>query len=108
MKKINANDRSSDSYIGSVYANDPSHIEEIQELRQNVKNMNKALRESNAVDKRGIAIQYRVSLKGREAIEKAINHRTGNPISYYTHNGDVVGGIKNAGRIDVYIHRRYS
>lgn len=107
MKQVNMNKRSSTSYIGSVDTSCATDMIKIEEVRSIVKTMNRYLRESNAVDRRGMKLQYRVSLKGREAIQKEINPRTGNPISYNIWNGDVVGGLKNAGRIDVYIHQRY-
>lgn len=106
MKKVNMNARSSTSYIGSVNTSCETDMIRVEEVRSIVKTMNKYLRESNAVDRRGMKLQYRVSLKGREAIQKEINPRTGNPISYNL-LGDLVGGVKNAGRIDVYIHQRY-
>lgn len=107
MQKVNMNKRNSSSYLGSVDTRCVSDMMKVDEIRSMVKTMNKELRLVGAKDKYGALIQYRVSLKGREAIQKGINLRTGNPISYNTWNGDVIGGLKNAGRIDVYIHRRY-
>ena len=106
MKLVNMNKRNSDSYVGSAYVSCAADMLQIEEIRSFVKMMNKQLKLAKAVDRRGNPLCYRVSLKGREAIQKEINPRTGNPISYNTWNGDVVGGLKNAGRIDVYIHRR--
>jgi hypothetical protein len=106
MKQVNMIRRSSTNYIGSADTSCETDMIRVEEVRSIVKTMNKYLRESNAVDRRGMKLQYRVSLKGREAIQKEINPRTGNPISYNL-LGDLVGGVKNAGRIDVYIHQRY-
>lgn len=108
MKNVNMKNRYSKAYRGSVYTNCVNHETEIQNIKDAVKVMNATLKQDNVKDRRGNLIQYRVSLKGREAIEKAINYRTGNRISYSTRNGDVIGGLKNAGRIDIYIHRRWS
>lgn len=107
MQKVNMNKRISNGYLCSIDTKCISDMLKVEEVRATVRTLNKYLREANAVDRRGIKLQYRVSLKGREAIQKKINPRTGNLISYTTSNGDVVGGLKNAGRIDIYIHQRY-
>ena len=106
MKLVNMNKRGSNAYVGSAYVNCASDMLQIQEIRSYVKVMNKHLRDAGAVDRRGKKLQYRVSLKGRDPIEKPINSRTGKP-NGYTWSGDIVGGMENAGRIDVYIHQRY-
>lgn len=106
MQRVNVNKRTSDSYVGSVYTNSVVDMQEVEEVRNIVKVMNKYLRESKAVDRYGRKLQYRVSLKGRDAINKRANPRTGKLIGY-NWAGDVVGGLQNAGRLDVYIHQRY-
>ena len=106
MQKVNMEKRGSDAYVGSVYTSSVADMESIQEVRSIVKTMNKYLRDSNAVDRRGKKLQYRVSLKGRDPIMKPINQRTGKPKGY-NWSGDIVGGMANAGRIDIYIHQRY-
>lgn len=106
MQKVNMNKRVSDAYVGSAYTNCVSDMMQIEEIRALVKGMNKSLAEAGAVDRRGYPLRYRVCLKGREAIQKAFHPRTGNPISYNTWNGDVIGGLSNSARIDVYIQRR--
>lgn len=106
MKQVNMKRRCSTSYIGSVNTSCETDMIRVEEVRGIVKTMNMYLRDSNAVDRRGNKLQYRVCLKGREAIKKKINPRTGKPISYNSF-GDLIGGVKNAGRIDVYIHQRY-
>lgn len=106
MQRVNMNKRGSDSYVGSAYTSSVSDMQMIDEVRSIVKTMNKYLRQSNAVDRRGRKLQYRVSLKGRDPIKKVVNQRTGK-LNGYNWAGDVVGGMENAGRIDVYIHQRY-
>jgi hypothetical protein len=83
-------------------------METLKAIRQAVKTMNKI---------RGNANRRRVTIKGREPIEKQyINilsrgasgqlncHRV---LRGYHWSGDIVGGIANAKRIDVYIHEVY-
>lgn len=99
MQRVNMTKRDSSSYIGSAYTECSSDMMQIEEIKDIVAVMNKQLREAGSVDRRGHRLQYRVSLKGREAIRKE-NNRS------YTSQGDVVGGLANSKRIDVYIHRR--
>ena len=73
MKQVNMKRRCSTSYIGSVNTSCETDMIRVEEVRGIVKTMNKYLRESNAVDRRGNKLQYRVCLKGREAIKKKIN-----------------------------------
>lgn len=106
MQQVNMSKRGSDCYVGSVYTDSVADMQELQEVRNIVKVMNRHLRDSNAVDRRGRKLQYRVSTKGRDPINKFINQRTGKEYGY-NWAGDIVGGMENAGRIDVYIHQRY-
>ena len=106
MQRVNMTKRNSDSYVGSAYVNCASDMMQIEEIRALVRGLNKSLAEAGAIDQHGTPLRYRVCLKGREAIQKAFNPRTGNPISYDTWNGDVIGGLSNAARLDVYIQRR--
>lgn len=106
MQKVNVEKRVSDQYVGSVYPECAADMLELEELKAAVKVMNTDLKNIGAQCEYGHPIRYRVSVKGREAIQKQINMRTGNTISYDIF-GDVVGGISNARRLDVYIHRRY-
>lgn len=100
MKLVNMKKRNSESYIGSADTQCAGDMMQIEEIRGIVKYLNKQLRESNAVDRYGWPLQYRVSLKGREAIEKCPRGRS------YQINGDVYGGLANSKRIDIYIHQR--
>ena len=99
MKNVNMTKRISEAYVGSVYTNDSNYQEEIQKVRDGVKRMNKILKSDKIKNSWGSQVQYRVSVKGREAIVKNNNR------SYNIH-GDVVGGIANAKRLDIYIHTR--
>jgi hypothetical protein len=105
MQRVNMNKRGSNCYLGSVYTACAGDMLQIQDVRSIVKKMNSYLRDANAKDRYGRPLQYRVSLKGRDPIEKVINKRTGKP-NGYNWAGDIVGGMANAGRIDVYIHQR--
>jgi len=106
MEFVNAEKRYSIAYIGSLY--NPRSLESLTELAKikngikSLNNYNKRLGKTNAW---GDPLRFRVVLKGREPIEKVINPRTGRENSYNIH-GDVVGGIRNAGRVDIYIHER--
>ena len=100
MQKVNEGKRSSQGYVGSVYTQSAGDMLELDGVRNMVKNMNKQLRMENAVDNRGHKLQYRVVVKGREPFEK-VNGRS------YHWSGDIVGGLANAKRLDVYIARRY-
>ena len=113
MQLVNMNKRTSDAYIGSIDTLSVSDMEQLENIRSYVKVMNKHLHDANARDPRGNPLRYRVTLKGREAIEK----QTVNSYSWHKEKweprsrsynvfGDIVGGIANAKRIDVYIHRR--
>jgi hypothetical protein len=46
-------------------------------------------------------------VKARKPINKIRHHRTGQ-LRGYTYHGDVIGGMENAGAVDVYIHRYLS
>jgi len=108
MENVNTQNRFSDSYIGSVYTDNSSNdsaLAEIETIRSTVRQINKYLKSVDAKDSFGDPLRYRVSLKGREAIQPRVNFHTGRTNSYNVH-GDVVGGIRNAGRIDIYIHER--
>ena len=113
MQLVNINKRSSDAYIGSIDTGSVSDMEQLQDIRTYVKVMNKHLRDADARDRRGKPLRYRVTLKGREAIEKQTIpayswHKEKweqRPRSYNVF-GDILGGLANAKRIDVYIHRR--
>lgn len=113
MKMVNMNKRNSDSYIGSADTSCAADMLQIEEIRSFVKTMNKQLKHAKAVDRFGHPLRYRVSLKGREPVEKQVipayswhKEKWENRSRSYDNFGDIVGGISNAKRIDVYIHRR--
>ena len=91
--------RNSSAYVGSVYTNDSNYLAEIQTVRDSVKMMNKVLKADKAMTAWNGPLQYRVNVKGREAIVKDGNRA-------YNYHGDVIGGITNAKRLDIYIHTR--
>ena len=91
MELVNMERRHTDAYVGSVY--NPLSIESLTEIAK-VKN---SIRGLNANLKReGVKnLRYRVTLKYREPKEGG-----------YNGFGDITGGIKNANRVDLYIHTR--
>lgn len=105
MKLVNMQKRYSNAYIGSVYSSSKEALDEIALVRSTVKKVNSYLKRIGATNSWGDPLRYRVSLKGREAVYPVTNARTGRQNSYTIH-GDCVGGIWNAGRIDIYIHER--
>jgi hypothetical protein len=105
MERINMNRRHSQSYIGSVYTSDETYQSEIEAIRATVRGFNRSLKDYGTPNYWGDQLQYRVTLKARDPIVPSVNPLTGNAMRY-DHYGDAVGGIKNAGRIDVYLHER--
>jgi len=88
MNIVNAKYRNSDAYIGSVYPNNENWLDEVNEIRKAVKIANKK------------GANLRVCLKGREPVHKGWNGHG------YHYGGNIVGGLKNAKRVDVYIYNR--
>ena len=105
MELVNTEKRYSDAYIGSVYSYSKEALNEIALVRSIVKKLNADLKFRKVTNRYGDPLRFRVSLKGREAVYPVTNARTGRQNSY-NHHGDCVGGIWNAGRIDIYIHER--
>jgi hypothetical protein len=109
MQKVNMKARNSKDYIGSVYVEDAGGMLELQDLRGFVTGMNTSLREYGAKDKYGRDIQYRIRVCGREPINKGEAKHwifgTRKNVGY-DWGGNVIGGIANANRLDVYIYRR--
>lgn len=102
---VNAVNRT-DSYIGTFDVLDASDMLQLEDVRAMVKNMNKMLR----VDGFG-EYQYRVVVRGRKPVEKkkVKNVFTGKTsVRSYDAGGNVIGGIKNATRLDAYIYRRHA
>lgn len=85
---VNAKNHWSAAYIGSVYRNNENWLDEVNKIRKAVKVANKK------------GANLRVCLKGREPVHKGWNGHG------YHYGGNIVGGLKNAKRIDVYIYNR--
>jgi len=105
MELVNMEKRHSNAYIGSVYSYSKDALDEIALVRSTIKKVNAYLKRIGATNHFGRQLKYRVSLRGRQAVYPVINPHTGRENSYNVH-GDCVGGIWNAGRIDIYIHER--
>ena len=83
--------RISTSYVATL--NPITDADQIAQIRSDIHFMNEVLKSQN------LSTRYRVCLKGRKPINK-VNGRG------FTYGGDVVGGLKNAGMVDVYIYNR--
>ena len=92
------------AYVGTFSTQCAGDMLEVEAIKDVVKNMNQELKYYKAKDQRGRDIRFRTTLKARKPINKITNPRTGNKIGYSTF-GDVIGGMENAGAVDVYIHR---
>lgn len=104
----------SPSYAGTFCVEDAADMLELEELKKMVSNWNKQLKSYGARDKYGKPIQYRVCLRGRDPYKKmkAPAHWLGiYPASKgdvkYDWAGNILGGLKNARKLDAYIYRRY-
>lgn len=90
--------RKSTSYVFTADINSASDMLQIEELRKAVSIMNK-----------GNSVKKRVCLRGRKPAVKMdkYNHYSGkmSKISY-DWAGNIVGGIANATKIDVYVYNR--
>jgi len=96
--------RTSDSYVFTADINSAYDMEQIAVLRKAVKIMNKAAKARGETPKR-------VELRGRKPAKKAEvrNFWTGKTSARsYDFGGNIVGGIANATKIDVYIYDRRS
>lgn len=105
MIKFDANGKPRTSaYVGTFSTQCAGDMLEVDAIKDVVKSMNAELRYYKAKDQRGRDIRFRTTLKARKPINKVVNKRTGNMIGHTSH-GDVIGGMENAGAVDVYIHR---
>lgn len=94
----------SHSYVGTFVTSHSGDMEKLQALRESVSLMN------NTDAFWGTYPDYlkrkkRVVVRGRNAIVKMKVPGSKGPVSY-ERGGNVVGGIKNAGEVDVYIYDR--
>jgi hypothetical protein len=93
-------DRKSTSYVCSLDPQSCVDMEILETLKRAVKVLNKDVKWESIHSVRGLrAVKNykRVRVKGREAIEK-VNGKS------YNWSGDLLGGLGNARRFDVYIH----
>lgn len=96
MEYVNMKRRHTPAYVGSLYQ--PRSLEsltEIANVKNSIKSLNEHLKRIGAKNAYGEQLKYRVTLKYREPKEGG-----------YDHHGDIKGGIKNAGRVDLYVHER--
>lgn len=101
---INTN-RQSDSYIGTFDVQSVTDMQQLSDLRQMVKNLNKMLKTRTGKT-------FRIVIRGRKPIVKMpvprgyINPASKGPVSY-TYGGNIVGGLANASKLDAYLYERY-
>lgn len=87
-------ERKSTSYLCTLDANSVSDMQMLDVIKKTISLSNRTN------DKK-----KRVALRGRKPLVKKLNPRTGRMIGY-NWAGDVVGGIKNATILDVYVYDR--
>jgi hypothetical protein len=83
-----------DAYLCTLDVNSVTDMQMLEVIRKTVSISNKYT-----------TTKKRVSLRGRKPEQKFFKLRTGNFVSY-DWAGNIVGGIKNATKLDVYIHDR--
>lgn len=99
------NNRKSTSFIGRFDFRSPGDMAELEMVKNMVRTFN------NFQKERGDGYRWRVCLRGRQPFKKMKVER-----GYYTpgsvgevsynYHGNIVGGIRNASCVDVYIYRR--
>lgn len=89
-------------YVCSLDPQSCVDMEILEALKRSVKAINAGVEWEQTDWGPLVKVRKRVRVKGREAIEK-INDRS------YNWAGDILGGLENAKRFDVYIHddRKY-
>lgn len=101
---INTN-RQSDSYLGTFDVQSVTDMQQLLDLRQMVKNMNKMLKLSTGKT-------FRIVIRGRKPITKMklargyITPASKGPVSF-DYSGNIVGGLANASKLDAYLYERY-
>lgn len=92
------------SYVGTFVTSHSGDMEKLQALRESVSLMNKTDAFWGTYPDY-LKRQKRVVARGRKAIVK-MKTRGSKGLVSYEWGGNVVGGIKNAGEVDVYIYDR--
>lgn len=100
------------SYVGTFSTSDQGDQTRLQQLIESVSLLNKT--DGFGYYPSGEKIQMRVCKRGRKAITKMIAEPTyygyggsKGPVNY-NYFGNIVGGIKNASEVDVYLYHRSS
>ena len=99
------NGRQSDSYIGTFDVQSAADMQQLSDLRQMVRNLNKTLKVKTGKT-------FRIVVRGRKPVVKML------PTSRYPYNrpkgavsynfgGNIVGGLANATKLDAYLYERY-
>ena len=92
------------SYVGTFVTSDKGDMDRLAELRKSVSLLNK----TDAFGTHrytGTFRKMRVCAKGRKAIVKMKTAGSKGPVQYEW-GGNIVGGLSNAGELDVYIYER--
>jgi len=98
------------SYVGTFSTSDTGDQARLQQLIESVSLLNKT--DGFGYYPSGEKIQMRVCKRGRKAITKMINPghiygigKSKGPVQY-NYFGNIMGGIKNAAEVDVYLYHR--
>ena len=93
------------SYVGTFVTSDKGDMDKLNDLRKSVALLNK----TNAFGRyeaSRLPRKMRVCAKGRKAITKMKTAGSKGPVQY-NWGGNIVGGLTNAGELDVYIYDRH-
>lgn len=98
------NGRQSDSYIGTFDVQSAADMQQLSDLRQMVRNLNKTLKVKTGKT-------FRIVVRGRKpAVKMFVGRGYYTPASRgpvgYTYGGNIVGGLANATRLDAYLYER--
>jgi len=104
----------SKNYVCTIKTDSLEYESKLSEIRKCVQMVNTLLRSDHECSVKwqpGYSDnlkQYRVSLRGRKPIKKHTFTNWMGKVSVrgFTKGGCIVGGLKNAGAVDVYIYRR--
>ena len=100
---INTN-RQSDSYLGTFDVQSVTDMQQLSDLRQMVKNLNRMLKNKTGKT-------FRVVVRGRKpAVKMTVpagyyTPASRKPVSY-SYGGNIVGGLANATKFDAYLYER--
>ena len=92
------------SYVGTFITSDKGDMDKLNELRKSVALLNKT-DAFGRYDHSRLTKKMRVCARGRKAITK-MKTAGSKGLVQYNWGGNIVGGLTNAGELDVYIYDR--